>query len=84
MQAFDSYEVLRCIGRKDKCGLRARLAAALEELDGALVLFGGGARVEGAEVAAPAGLGIDLAGVEAVLAGGELADHVGVPVSVIA
>ena len=33
----------------------------LEVLDGALVLFRGGARVEGAEVAALAGLRIDLA-----------------------
>ena len=40
-----------------------------------LVLLGGGAALEGAEVAAPAGLRIDLAGIEAIAPGRELADH---------
>ena len=40
----------------------------LEVLHCALVLLGGGAGLEGAEIAAPAGLGIDLARIEAVAA----------------
>ena len=51
------------------------LAAALEVLDLALMLFGLGARLEGAEVAAFAGFRIDLARIEAVFAGFQFADH---------
>jgi len=40
-----------------------------EVLHGALMLFGGSARLEGAEVATLPGLGIDLTRVEPVLAG---------------
>ena len=47
----------------------------LEVLDRALVLLGGGAGLEGAEIAPPAGLRILLAGIEPVLAGSKLADH---------
>src|SRR5215813_11706644 len=46
-----------------------------EILNGALVLFGSGTRLERTEVAAPAGLRIDLAGIEPVLAGLQFADH---------
>lgn len=48
---------------------------ALEVLDGALVLFGGGARGESAEVAALAGPWVFLARIEPVLTGFELSDH---------
>ena len=47
----------------------------LEILHGALMLFGSGARLEGSKVAAPAGLRIDLAGIEPVLARSQFADH---------
>jgi hypothetical protein len=47
----------------------------LEVLDLALVLFGFFHRVEGAEVAAFAGGGVPLAGIEAVFAGFEFANH---------
>src|SRR5260221_663490 len=47
----------------------------LEILHRAFVLLGGGARLEGAEIAAPSGLRIDLARIEAVAARCELADH---------
>src|SRR6188508_3532441 len=50
-------------------------AVPLEVLHRALVLLGGGARLEGAQVAALAGPGVLLARVEAVAAGLELADH---------
>src|SRR6202011_2402537 len=53
----------------------AMLPAALEHLHGSLVLHRRRAGAEGAEVAAPAGLGILLARVEAVLAVREFADH---------
>src|SRR5205807_9811615 len=53
----------------------AMLPAALEHLHGALVLHRRRARAEGAEVAAPAGLGILLARVEAVVAAPEFAEH---------
>jgi hypothetical protein len=43
------------------------ISMPLEILHGALVLFGGGARFEGAQVATLAGLWIDLAGIEAIL-----------------
>ena len=48
----------------------------LEVLHRALVLLGGGAGLEGAEIAAPAGLRIDLARIEAIAARRKLADHV--------
>src|SRR5688572_32184949 len=50
-------------------------AAALEELHLALMLLRRRARSECAEVAALPGPGIDLAGIEAVFARLELADH---------
>src|SRR5262245_54247294 len=50
-------------------------AAALEVLDGALVLFGGVAVPEGAQVAALACPWVLLQRIEAVLAGFEFADH---------
>src|SRR4051812_41150150 len=50
-------------------------ASSLEELDGALVLLGRGAGLEGPQVAPPSGLGVDLARVKTVTAGGELPDH---------
>lgn len=46
-----------------------------EILHGALVLFGRGAGLERAEVAALAGLRIGLARIEAIFARGQLADH---------
>ena len=49
----------------------------LEVLDRALVLERGCARRKRAEIAAPAGLRVLLAGVEAVLARGKLADRGG-------
>ena len=48
---------------------------SFKELDGFFVFFGGGAGGKGAEVAAFAGFGVFLAGVETVFAGGEFADH---------
>jgi len=48
---------------------------ALEVLHGALVLLGPRARVERAEVAAAAGLRVDLARIEAIAARLELADR---------
>ena len=48
---------------------------AFEELDFALMLLGGFAGFEGAKVAALAGFGVGFAGVEAVFAGFEFADH---------
>jgi len=70
------------LGRSGYAGLRMTLARvgtsmAFEVFDFAFVLFGGGAGFEGAEVAAFAGVGVFLAGVEAELAGGEFADHEG-------
>src|SRR6478752_174002 len=53
----------------------ARNSVALEVLHVTLVLLRRGARLEGAKVAALAGLGIGLARVEPVFAGCELADH---------
>src|ERR1700722_16537549 len=50
-------------------------SAPLEELHLALVLLGRRARLEGAEIAPPAGLRIGLAGIEAIDTGAELADH---------
>jgi hypothetical protein len=47
----------------------------LEILHIALVLFGGGARLEGAEIAALAGFRIELAGIKPVFAGLQFADH---------
>lgn len=48
---------------------------ALEVLDFALVLLGGFAGFEGAEVTAFAGLGIELAGVKTIFPGFEFANH---------
>src|SRR5262245_40138664 len=48
---------------------------ALEVPHGTLVLFGRAARLEGAEIAAPAGLRVHLARIEAIAARLELADH---------
>jgi hypothetical protein len=48
---------------------------ALEILHFTLVLFGGFAIVESAEIAALAGIGIDFSRIEAVLARFEFADH---------
>src|SRR6266446_2590101 len=50
-------------------------APALKELHRALVLLGRGARLERSQVPALAGFGIDLARIEAILAGSELSDH---------
>src|SRR5580765_4211599 len=48
---------------------------SFEELNGPLVLLRGRKRSERAKVFAPAGLRILLAGIQAVLAGGEFPDH---------
>src|ERR1700730_5989029 len=48
---------------------------SFEILYGAFVLLGGSARLEGSKVAAPAGLRIDLAGIEPVFAGSQFTDH---------
>src|SRR5262245_3011511 len=48
---------------------------ALEVLHGTLVLLGRRARLEGAEIAAPTGLRVHLARIEAIAARLELADH---------
>jgi hypothetical protein len=40
---------------------------AFEELNRALVLFRGSSTAEGAKVPAPAGSGVDLSGIQAVL-----------------
>src|SRR5690242_11373591 len=50
-------------------------AMPLEVLHFALVLLRGGARREGAEIPAPPGLGVHLAGIETILARFKLADH---------
>src|SRR5262245_15154398 len=47
----------------------------LEVLHGAFVLLGRRARLEGAEIAAPADLRVQLARIEAIAARLELADH---------
>jgi hypothetical protein len=54
---------------------RALKSMPLEKLYGALVLLRRCTRREGAEIAAPAGLGILLARIEPILAGCELTDH---------
>ena len=67
-----------CTTREPECGGCARAcgsASSLEELHGPLVLLGGGARPEGAEVAALAGPGILLYGVETIEARGEFPYH---------
>jgi hypothetical protein len=51
------------------------VSRALEILHGTLVLFRRGARLEGAQIAPLAGLGIGLARIEPVLSGWQLADH---------
>src|SRR5579883_736731 len=53
----------------------ARNSVALEVLHRALMLLRRGARLEGAQIAALAGLGIGLARVQAIFARCELADH---------
>ena len=50
-------------------------SAPLEELHRALVLLGGGAVGEGPQISPAPALGIPLARVEPILAGGELSDH---------
>src|SRR5262245_23931991 len=55
----------------------AALSATLEVLHGALVLLGGRARLERAEVSPFPGLWIDLPRVESILARRELSDHDG-------
>src|SRR5215469_9227648 len=57
------------------CGGWSAASMALEILHGALVLLGRRARVERTEVAAAAGLRVDLARIEAIAARLELADH---------
>ena len=52
-----------------------QLSAPFEELDGALVLFGGGSAAEGAEVTSSSGARINFPGVQPVLIGLELSDH---------
>src|SRR5258707_307015 len=54
---------------------RPMRSVPLEILHVSLVLFRRRARVESAEIAALAGLGIDLAGIEPVLARLQFADH---------
>jgi hypothetical protein len=49
-------------------GLPVHFSVPLEILDVALMLFSRSARLEGAEIAPPAGPGIDLAGIEPVFA----------------
>ncbi len=51
------------------------LAAALEELDGTLVLLGAGARREGAEILAALRARIDLARIESVFTAWKFSDH---------
>src|SRR5262245_19322533 len=48
---------------------------ALEVLHGTLVLLGRRPRLEGAEIATPAGFRVQLAGIEPIAARLELADH---------
>src|SRR5687768_11014641 len=55
------------------------LAATLEELDGALVFLRRRARAERAQVSPLSGSRIELARVQSVLAGFELADHRDLP-----
>ena len=50
----------------------------LEILHGALVLFRGLARIKGAKIPSSIGARIDLAGIEPIFAGFELAYHVAV------
>lgn len=47
----------------------------LEVLDLSLVLLGGFAGIEGAEVAAFVGLRVDLAGIDSIFAGFQFSDH---------
>src|SRR5687767_6686400 len=61
----------------------SRPSTLLEELDLALVLLRRFARGEGAEVATLAGLRIDLARIDAVLARLELADHRRAPLNLL-
>src|SRR6185437_7958303 len=74
---------IRCgAGKEARCGLACPSGAGqrgylvpLEILHVALVLLGRGARLEGTEIAALAGLRIDLAGIKPVLARLQFADH---------
>src|ERR1700691_1175611 len=52
------------------------LSATLEELDGALVFLGGGARRERAEILAALRAGVDLARIQSILATRKFPDHV--------
>src|ERR1700726_4737923 len=51
------------------------LLMPFEILHRTLVLLGGGAAIEGAQIAAAAGLRVHIARIEPVFAGGQLADH---------
>src|SRR5207302_10823542 len=61
--------------RESPSRAQAPSAAALEVLHRLLVLLGGGQRLDGAQVAALAGLGVLLARIEAILTALQLADH---------
>src|SRR5262249_3853969 len=63
------------LGHLPHQGKRISASMPLEILHGALVLFGGRTRFERAEIAPSTGLRIDLARIEPVLAGLQLADH---------
>ena len=65
--------------RRDKAAPPA-LSVALEELNGALVLFRGGARGEGAEIATLPRFWVLLPRIETVTAGFEFADHGAAPI----
>jgi hypothetical protein len=60
-----------------------RLAAALEMLHRTLVLFGRRARLERAEIAPLAGFRIELARIETIASGFELANHRGALLTMI-
>src|SRR4030095_7584203 len=77
-------DFIRGAGPDERAGSRGETSAssaALEELDGLLVLLGCGAALERAEVLAAAGLGVLLQRVESVAAVLELANHLGLPFS---
>ena len=77
-QHLEAAAVLQISGRNPMPGLRAGTAdplASLKILDLALMLLGGGAAIEGSEIAPLAGLLVDLARIEPVFSRLELADH---------